>query len=442
MHNKAKDKTNQLRLLSQSVMLEEARAPYLIRTTMLLVCFCFIAFVTWAALAQITERATAVGEIVPSEYVQLIQHLEGGIIKEILVRDDTPVKKGQVLIRLRGESVKSDLKRIQKKLRHLNLQIARHHSFLTGDQADFDKLSKEYSDITVSQRQILEGMIETSHREQEVIQQQIIQKKEQVKLLTRELTTARKGLNIAQTAFATQDKLYNERLVSETTYLAVVKEMNEQQGKVDILAIKILQAKDLISEYELRLQASISDARDTVLQQLGTAEAEQLETQEMYEKLSYQVERLDILSPTTGVVKGLEVHTIGGVVSPGSKLMEIVPSKGELFAEVKISPNDIGHIRIGHPVIIKVTSYDFSRYGSIDGEVDGLSATTFVTEQGQSFYKGIITLKKNYVGNNKDQNIIRPGMIVNVDIITGTKSLLAYFLKPIHKAFNSAFTER
>ncbi len=442
MAQSTKDKMSQLRLLSQSAMLEEARAPYLIRTTMLLICFCFIAFVTWAGFAQITERTTAVGEIVPSEYIQLIQHLEGGIVEEILVRDDFSVKKGQVLIRLRGESVHSDLKRVRKKLINWKLQVARLQSFLTGDHTEFDRLSNEHSEISVSQKEILVGMLEANRREEEVVEQQIVQKKEQVRLLKRELATAREGLVIAKTAFKTQDELFKERLVSETTYLAVVKEMNEQQGKVDTLAIRIHQAKDLISEYELRLQSTISETRDTVLQKLGEAEAEQFETQELYEKLLLQVKRLAVQSPTDGIVKGLEVHTIGGVISPGSKLMEIVPSEGELYAEVKVSPNDIGHIKVDHPVIIKVTSYDFSRYGSIDGQVTGLSATTFTSEKGQSFYKGVISLGKNYVGNTPGQNIILPGMIVNVDIITGKKSLLAYFLKPIHKAFNSAFSER
>ena len=122
--------------------------------------------------------------------------------------------------------------------------------------------------------------------------------------------------------------------------------------------------------------------------------------------------------------------------------MEIVPANSELLAEVKISPNDIGHIKVGFPVIIKITSYDFSRYGSINGTVTGLSATTFANERGRTFYKGIISLEQTYVGNNPEQNLILPGMIVNADIITGDKSLLAYFLKPIHKALNSAFSER
>lgn len=442
MGRKTKDSKNQLRLLSQSAMLEEARTPYLIRTTMLLICLGFIAFVTWAGFAQITEKATAIGEIVPSGYVQSVQHLEGGIVDAILVRDENHVKKGQVLVRLRGEAIKSDLKRLGKKLQILDLQIARFHSFLTGDHTNFEKLTRENADLSTSQRLILEGMIEANLRGQEVIRRQITQKKEQVRLLERELATAREGLVIARTAFATQNKLFNERLVSETTYLAVVKDKNEQQGKVDTLQIKILQAKDLIAEYESRLLSTISEAREKVLQKLGEVEAKRFETLELYEKTLFQVNRLEVRAPIDGVIKGLEVKTIGGVISPGSRLMEIVHSGGELFAEVKVSPNDIGHIKVGFPVVIKVTSYDFSRYGSIDGEVIGLSATTFTNDQGQSFYKGEISFGKNYVGNVPGRNVILPGMIVNVDIITGTKSLLAYFLKPIHKALNSAFSER
>lgn len=442
MGRKGKDSKNQLRLLSQSAMLEEARTPYLIRTTMLLICLGFIAFVAWAGIAQITEKATAIGEIVPSGHVQSVQHLEGGIVDAILVRDEHHVKKGQVLIRMSGEAIKSDLKRLRKKLQILDLQIARFHSFLTGDYSTLEKLTSEHGDLSTSQRLILEGMIEASLRGQEVIRRQITQKEEQVRLLQRELATAREGLTIARTAFATQNELFNERLVSETTYLAVAKEMNEQQGKVDTLQIKIIQGRDLIGEYESRLQSTISEAREKVLQKLGDVEDKRFETQDLYEKALLQVNRLEVRAPTNGVVKGLEVNTIGAVIRPGSRLMEIVPSGGELFAEVKVSPNDIGHIKIGYPVIIKVTSYDFSRYGSIDGKVSGLSATTFTNEQGQSFYKGVISISKNYVGNVEGRNVILPGMIVNVDIITGTKSLLAYFLKPIHKALNSAFSER
>lgn len=442
MAKQSRDKTKQLRILSQSAMLEEARTAYLVRTTMLIICFSFIAFVTWAAFAQITERTTAIGEIVPSGYVQSIRHLEGGIVERILVHDDQNVSKGEILIQMSGEAILNDYGRIQGKLHLLELQAARLLSFLSNDRTVYDNVSARYPQLASSEGKILESMIDAHEKEKKLIRQQITQKKEQVNFLQQELVTAKKNLKVIKKSFSTQDTLYQERLVAESTYLTIVRELNEQQGKADSLAIRILQAKELITEYEIRLQSTISTANSKALQQLGTVESEQADTKELFEKIERQVNRLAVLSPLDGIVKGLSIHTVGGVIAPGSQLMEIVPTTGELLAEIKISPNDIGHIKVGHPVIIKITSYDFARYGAIDGTIKGLSATTFTNDQGLSFYKGIVTLEKGYVGKQAGKNIILPGMIVNADIITGQKSLLEYFLKPIHKALNSAFIER
>jgi len=442
MARKNRDKTEQLRILSQSVMLEEARTPYLIRTTMLIICLAFFVFVGWTSFTKIKEMARTNGEIVPSSYVQSIQHLEGGIVREILVRDDDAVKKGQVLIRLQGESVRSDYSRVIGKLNFLRLRAAGLRAFISGDRQEFDRLCRQNDEQSSTEEEILAVMLDSLKREQKILKQQLIQKEEQKKLLQQELSTARKSLTIARTSFKTQDKLYKERLVSETTYLAVVREMNQLQGQVNSLQIKINQAEDAIGEYQWRLQSIVTEAKDKALQQLAGVESDLEETNKIKEKLQQQIARLDIRSPVNGLVKGLEIHTVGGVIAPGRQLMEIVPAGSDLLAEVKISPNDIGHIKVGFPVIVKITSYDFSRYGAINGTVSGLSATTFANQRGQTYYKGMVTLEKNYVGNNPQQNLILPGMIVNADIITGEKSLLAYFLKPIYKALNSAFRER
>ena len=441
MARKNRDKTEQLRILSQSAMLEEARTPYLIRTTMLIICLAFFIFVTWTACTKIKEMARTTGEIIPSSYVQSIQHLEGGIVKEILVRDDDSVKKGQVLIRLEGENVHADHKRVLAKLHHLRLKAARLRAFISGNREEFNRLTKKISRHS-TEEDLLASMLDGLKRQQEILNQQLNQKKEQKKLLEEQLETAKKALQIAKTAFKTQNQLYKERLVAETTYLAVVREMNQQQGQVNQLTVKVNQAREAISEYEWRLQSLLVETRNKALEKLGSIEGEIAETEALQKKLADQIARLDIRSPVDGLVKGLEVHTIGGVIAPGRQLMEIVPAGSDLLAEVKISPNDIGHIKVGYPVIVKITSYDFSRYGAINGTVTGLSATTFANQHGQTFYKGMISLEKNYVGNTEGQNMILPGMIVNADIITGEKSLLAYFLKPIYKAMNSAFRER
>ncbi len=444
MNRTNKDKTRQLQLLSQSAMLEEARTPHLIRSTMFIICFCFIVFMIWASQTHIKEMAKTTGKIVPSGYIQSIQHLEGGIIEQILVRDDDTVKEGQTLLILKGDNIKSDYRGAQSKIITTQLQASRLDSFLTGNSTNFDKKCQENPDICSAQKGILTGMLEAQAQEKQVIAKQLKQKIGHLNLLKKELNIARNILKINKQSHKTQKELYQDKLVAETTYLSSLKDLNEQQGKTDTLQIKITQAQDAIHEYEWRLQSIQSTTRNLALEKIGSLEIELAETEELAKKLKQQINRLSIRAPTEGVIKGLNVHTLGGVIAPGKQIMEIVPMTGNLFGEVQISPNDIGHIKVDYPVIIKVTSYDFSRYGSINGTVQGLSATTFSNEQNpeKSYYKGVIALEKSYIGDQAGKNLLLPGMIINADIITGEKSLMSYFLKPIHKALNSAFSER
>lgn len=437
------DKNQQLRLLGLTSVLEEATTPYLIRTTTFIVSLVFLSFLVWTGFAKIKEVARTVGEIVPSGHVQIIQHLEGGIVDEILVQEDELVEKGQILLRIRGESIKADLDRLTSRQKLLDQRRQRLTAFLnsSADQNGTEDRATPI-DISGSENDILSGMLLAKENEKQVLKEQITQKNEQIRLLKREKKTIQKNLSIAEQSFQTQKELYEERLVPQTNYLNALQEINARKGQLDSMAIQIRQAEQAVKEFEWRLQSQDSKSKDDVLQQIGSVKSELSENNEMINKLKKQINRLELRSPAHGIVKGLEVHTIGGIIPPGQPLMEIVPLNEELIAEIKISPADIGHIQKGDHVTVKVTTFDFSRYGSINGSVAVLSATTFTDEQGAPFYKGLIKLEQNYVGNNPEMNKVLPGMIVNADIITGEKSLLAYLLKPIHRSLNSAFIER
>jgi len=438
MRKKTKhDKNQQLRLLGLTAVLEEATTPYLIRTSTLIVSVAFLSFLIWTGFAKIKEVARTVGEIVPSGHIQIIQHLEGGIVDEILVEEDKLVNKGQILLRIRGESIKADFDRLIIRKNYLEQRKNRLSTFLDSDENR--PLASKSSDQGYD---ILSGMILAQNDEKQVLKEQITQKNEQISLLKREKKTIQKNLSIAKKSFQTQKELYEERLVPQTNYLNALQEINARKGQLDAMTIQIRQAEQSVTEFKWRLQSQSSKSKDNVLQQLGQLEDELAENQELINKLTQQIKRLELRSPTNGIVKGLEIHTIGGIIPPGQPLMEIVPLDEELIAEVKVSPNDIGHIKKGDHVTVKVTTFDFSRYGSINGTVSALSATTFTSEQGAPYYKGMIKLEKHYVGNDAEMNKVLPGMIVNADIITGEKSLLAYMLKPIHRSLNSAFIER
>jgi HlyD family secretion protein/adhesin transport system membrane fusion protein len=438
MNKKTKhDKNQQLRLLGLTAVLEEATTPYLIRTSTLIVSVAFLSFLVWTGFAQIKEVARTVGEIVPSGHIQIIQHLEGGIVADILVEEDRLVNKGQILLRIRGEAIKADFDRLVIRKNYLEQRRKRLNAFLNSDNK-----SPEQTSTSDPGYDILSGMILAQNDEKQILKEQISQKNEQISLLKREKKTIQKNLTIAKQSFQTQKELYEERLVPQTNYLNALQEINARKGQLDAMTIQIRQAEQSVTEFKWRFQSQDSKSKDNILQQLGQLEDDLAENKEMINKITQQIKRLELRSPTNGIVKGLEIHTIGGIIPPGQPLMEIVPLDKELIAEVRISPTDIGHIKTGDHVTVKVTTFDFSRYGSINGTVSGLSATTFTNEHGAPYYKGMIKLEKHYVGNDPELNKVLPGMIVNADIITGEKSLLAYMLKPIHRSLNSAFIER
>ncbi|HXF90773.1 MAG TPA: HlyD family type I secretion periplasmic adaptor subunit, partial [Candidatus Nitrosotenuis sp.] len=236
--------------------------------------------------------------------------------------------------------------------------------------------------------------------------------------------------------------LFEKGFTTKTNVLEAEKEYNIIEGEIEKTKSEISQHKQSIAEFETRLKSLESSLRDEALEKLATLESEIVENSKNIEKLKNQIDRLEVRSPVKGIVKGLEVTTIGGVVAPGQKIMEIVPIDDVMLAEVKIFPGDIGNLKIGQECLVKVSAYDFSRYGSIEGELIYLSATTFVSKEGITYYKGRIKLTKNYVGNNPNVNIVLPGMVVNADIITGEKTILGYLLKPIQVTLSTALREK
>jgi len=437
-----RDSNRQLRLLAQSAVLEEASTPYMIRTSMLVVSLTVIAFLGWSAVTRIKEVARTSGEIVPSGYVQALQHLEGGMVSEILVRDDNFVRKGQVLVRLSGEKILADYERLNTKQILLQLKAERLQALAHNSRADFEGITDSYPHLVKREKMMLTAMRQKLSEQEKVLQEQITQKKEQLKILEREKKTLEANLKIALAAFNTEEQLYRERLIPEREFLNALKEKNERLGGLDTITLKISQARKSIKEYQWRLQSLGSTSRQAVLQELGSLESEMVQNEKLLGKLRKQARRLEVRSPVDGIVKGLEIHTLGGVIAPGTQIMEIVPTDKELKAEVHISPRDVGHIKVGYPASVKLSSYDFSRYGALEGKITGISATTFTDPRGGVYYKGNIELQKNYIGDTPGKNMVMPGMVVNADIITGEKSLLAYLLKPIHMSLTSAFKER
>ena len=442
--SKSHSKIDQLRYLSQSALIEETSAPYAVRTTLLMISLVVISLIIWAGFTQVDEIAVTDGEVIPSKHVQAIQHLEGGIIAEIKVVEGELVENGQTILILDGTAVKRDLSALRARRVASQYKALRLKSFINNTTPDFAEIEGEKANDELVNKQLksFTSMIEAREDERDVITEQITQKQSALEGLEEKKKTLEENVKLVSEERGLKEQLYKKGHLSRFKFLEIQKQANEINGELQETESAITQAQNAISEYKNRLDSLGSTSIDEAYKELTLVEGDQAQINESIKKLEEQVGRLEVKSPSYGYVKVLNIKTIGGVIESGKILAEIVPLEGNLIVETQIQPKDIGHIRTGLPVKIKVGSYDYSRYGAINGELIYISATTFVKDTGVRYYMGRVSLARNYVGSDPKKNLIVPGMTVQADIVTGSKSILAYLLKPIRNSVTTAFSER
>lgn len=444
MGKKAKktSKQDQLRFLSQSARLEEAVNPRIIRITSWTICASLIAFLGWASMTNIDEVSRAPGEVTPQGFQQIVQHLEGGLIKDIRVTEGEIVEKDDILVILDGAGTQQDLERARSEEIFLSMQRERLKAFSENRKPDFSPWQTNHKTLVEEQQNIFESMLQTRKEERGIIADQIAQKKQTIAILSARQGMVQKNLALANDMYNRRKNLHSEGYISHINFLQTEQELNTLKGESNMIYNQIQQARQEIREYEGRLQSLDSKHRDDALQQINQLQSQLAQNREILAKMNNRAGRLEVQSPVRGLVKGLNVNTIGGVVQPGQALMEIVPLDRQLVVELRIPPKDIGHLKTGMPVQVKISTYDFSRYGAIPGTLEFISPTTFIGDRGERFYRGRVVLERNYAGNNPEQNPVLPGMTVMTDIITGDKTIMAYLLKPIHNSIQTALRER
>lgn len=434
-------KEKQLRYLAQSIRLKEAASPRLVRATMAVVSLSVLAFIGWAAFANVHEIARTPGEVVPTGFQQVVQHLEGGMVREILAQEGDTVEKGQIVLRLDGAGVERDLTRAKEQSLTLAIQEERLRAFIENRAPDFAPEVKERANLLRDQEALFAGMTAAREKERSIITQQIAQKKQSIGALSSDLQTARQNFKIISDIYNKRLEMNRQGVMSQVKLLETEQSYNLLQGQIRNINSQIGMAKSAIAEYENRLSSLDADTLDTANQQLDAVLASRAQNDELVEKLKARVARLEVRAPVRGIVKGLNVNTIGSVVQPGQILMEIIPTDQPLVVAIKIPPRYIGHLHTGQDVQVKCSSFDFSRYGSVKGKLDFISAATFAAENGERYFQGRVKLDRNYVGEDP-HNTVMPGMTVMADIITGEKTVLGYLLKPIRNTLATAFTEK
>lgn len=428
--------------LNQAIQLEESSPKTIINIAILFSGILLVALLFWAHFTQIKEVATTRGEVIPADLIHNIQHLEGGIVSEILVRNGVFVNQGDTLLRFAPPATMSELEQMSARYASLLLQQERLQSLIEKRNPDFGEKANEYPSLAKQQKFIYQAQLNSQRQKITVIDQQIEQKKSekyrslnQSRIMKKkvamleEQTAIRKKLN--KTGIVARDELLKTQILLTQN----LREYREYQDDHSVAKTTLAEVKQRRKDAELQFIKDLQLESGQVINELA-------EVEQTLVRLNDRAKRLDVIAPVRGIVQALSINSINAIAEPGQIIMRIVPMDDELIVESRISPIDVGHVHTGQTVDVKIDSYESSRFGSIDGKVKQISATTYLDEKNNPYYRAEITLNHAWVGNNPEVMKIIPGMTVQANIETGSKSILAYLLRPISRGFSSAFSER
>lgn len=414
--------------------------PLRARAVLYAVAATVVALLVWAALAQIDEVTRGTGKVIPSRQVQVLQSQDGGVVTEILVREGARVAQGQLLVRLDQTRSKSTLRENRAEYQALQVKTQRLRAML--DDNPFEpsaELVRAVPRIVGEETQLLAEQRAQLEFEKEIAREQLTQRREELAELTAREAQAARSLELSREELAVTRPMVESGAVSRVEILRLEREVNQLKGEREQAAAQMKRIQSAIAEAQSTLREVEVGFKSELREKLTETISRMNGLREIGKGLSNRVQQTEIRSPVDGTVKQLHHHTIGGVVLPGKEIIEIVPADDTLLLEVRIRPQDIAFLVPGQKALVKFSAYDFVVYGGLDGVVEHIGADTVTDEEGNPFYE--ILVRTHESGIAEDKPII-PGMTVEVDILTGQKSVLAYLMKPVLRAKQYALTER
>lgn len=422
---------------AQAIELQSARGS---RVLIWLSLLAVASLILWACFAYIDEVVRGEGKVVPSRQVQVVQSLDGGVVEELLVREGEVVSEGQVLLRIDPTRYSSSLGENRAEMLSLQAKAARLEALASGEPfVAPDDVLQEAPELIDRERRVWE----TRSRELEVV---IEQAEDQRKQREQELRESQANLNQARSSCGLTSRelqvtrpLLKSGAVSEVDLLRLQRDVARYCGEVKALEAQIERLQSAIDEAERKVIESELSVRNAARVELSDTLSRLATLRQSELALADRVKLAEVRSPVRGTVNTLLNNTVGGVVLPGKDILEIVPLDDTLLLEVRVTPRDIGFLHPGQQAEVKFTAYDFAVYGGLRGVVEQIGADTITDEKGNSFYIVKVRTESAHVG---DQLPIIPGMMAEVHVLTGKRTVMQYLLKPVLRARANAFTER
>lgn len=397
--------------------------------------------IAWASTAKIDEVVRGEGKVVPSRQLQVIQSLDGGVVQQILVHPGDKVMKDQVLLRIDPTRFSSSLGESRAESLALKAKIARLDAIAndTPYQAPED-VRAQAPELAEQERSVWQARIDELQANLTVAREQLNQRQQELRATIANRDQAATSCALSSREYTITRPLLSSGAVSQVDLLRLQRDVARFCGEQKAAAAQIDKIQASIQEAEAKLDETEVTFRNQARTDLSEARAKLSTLLEGQVALADRVTLSSIRSPVNGTVKTLIAHTVGGVVQPGKDIMEIVPSDDTLLLEVRINPRDIGFLYPGQNSEVKFTAYDFSIYGGLQGHVEEIGADSIIDEKGNAYYIVKVRTDTAYVGS--DERPIIPGMMAEVHILTGKRTLMQYLLKPVLRAHSNAFRER
>jgi adhesin transport system membrane fusion protein len=397
----------------------------------------------WASFATLSVSSRGAGQVVPSSQVKLIQNLEGGILEGLRVREGERVARDQVLAHINDTSLAAQYKEDQATFHGTLAMADRLRAEIEDKPLSFspELAAAEFADLRRQEESLFLSRKAAMASTQTALTQQLRQAerkeeelRETIPLLDSTVKSTQEQINIVRPQV-------ERGLISQIDLLKLERELGEVKTKSATARAELDRARNQQSEARARLEESRQKFRSEALTQLNKIQTELAGYTEKLTAHEERVGRRDVRSPVNGIVKKIHVTTVGGVIKPGETIMEVVPLEDDLVIEARFSPSDIGFLAPGQEAVVRITAYDYSVFGSFKGKVERVSADTVKDERGNPFY--VVTVRAEHgAGPDRGDTPIMPGMVAEVDVITGDRTILAYIFKPFFKLQERALRER
>lgn len=400
-------------------------------------------FLVWASVSRIEEVTRGEGQVVPTREIQVVQSLEGGILAELLVAEGDRVREGQVLMRVSDVMFASEERGAEAKDASLRAKKARLTAESNGEAFAIPAgIAENWPDIARNEQALYESRQQELKNAKAILQDKITSAESGLSETEAQISRLKNNSALLQQELTITSKMVAQQAVPKLEEIRLRRELSDSQGQVRANQEKQAGLKAELAAAQKQLKDQDDKFRSQALGELSETETQIAQLSENLKSIGDRVSRTELRAPVDGIVNNIALKTIGGVIEPAHKLVEIVPTDDELKIAAKIRPSDIAFLKVGQPVKVKISAYDPQRYGALDGHLARIGANSVTDREGNIFFEVEVRTDKNHLGTEDHPLPITPGMVARIEIITGKRTIMDYMLKPILRARDNALRER